>query len=105
LFRTLTTADWYTWTRDAALVFKCIVETFSNSYDSGLQTQIQNYIAAQARLQGVSNPSGSLSDGSGLAEPKFYVDLTQFTGAWGTQLSNTHPRRFLALTEYRSPPA
>ena len=75
--------DWYTWTRDSALVFKAIVDTFTNSYDAGLQTEIQNYIAAQAKLQGVSNPSGSLSDGAGLGEPKFNVDLTQFTGAWG----------------------
>ncbi len=83
LFWTLTTTDWYTWTRDAALVFTCIVETFTNNYDAGLQTQIQNYIVSQARLQGVSNPSGGLGDGAGLAEPKFYVDLTQYTGAWG----------------------
>ena len=75
--------DWYTWTRDSALVFKAIVDTFTNSYDANLQSEIQNYIAAQAKLQGVSNPSGSLSDGAGLGEPKFNVDLSQFTGAWG----------------------
>ena len=79
----LTSTDWYTWTRDAALVFKAVVDRFTNSYDAGLQTQIQNYIAAQARLQGVSNPSGGLGNGAGLAEPKFYVDLSQYTGAWG----------------------
>lgn len=76
-------ADWYTWTRDSALTFKCIVDTFTNSYDASLQAEIQNYIAAQAHLQGVSNPSGGLSDGAGLAEPKFNVDMSQFTGAWG----------------------
>lgn len=81
--------DWYTWTRDAALVFKCIVDTFTNSYDANLQSEIQNYIAAQAHLQGVSNPSGSLSDGSGLAEPKFNVDMSQFTGAWGQYILPT----------------
>ncbi|KAH6635095.1 glycoside hydrolase family 15 protein [Chaetomium sp. MPI-SDFR-AT-0129] len=90
----------YTWTRDAALVFKCLVDTFTNSYDTGLQTQIQNYIAAQARLQGVSNPSGSLSDGSGLAEPKFYVDLTQYTGAWGRPQRDGPALRAIALIGY-----
>lgn len=75
--------DWYTWTRDSALVFKAIVDTFTNSYDANLQSEIQNYVAAQAEVQGVSNPSGSLSDGAGLGEPKFNVDLTAFTGAWG----------------------
>lgn len=75
--------DWYTWTRDSALVFKCIVDRFTHSYDGNLQKHIQEYIAAQAKLQGVSNPSGSLSDGAGLAEPKFNVDLSAFTGPWG----------------------
>ena len=75
--------DFYSWSRDSALVFKTIVDTFIHSYDANLQSEIENYIAAQAKLQGVSNPSGSLSDGSGLGEPKFNVDLTAFTGAWG----------------------
>lgn len=75
--------DWYTWTRDSALVFKCLVDRFTHSYDANLQNLIQEYIAAEARLQGVSNLSGSLSDGSGLAEPKFNVDLSTFTGPWG----------------------
>lgn len=75
--------DFYTWTRDSALVFKCIVDLFSKSYDSKLQTEIENYVVAQAHIQGVSNPSGSLSDGSGLGEPKFNVDFSAFTGAWG----------------------
>jgi glucoamylase len=75
--------DWYTWTRDSALVFKSVVDAFSANYSADLQTQIQSYIVAQARLQGVSNPSGSFSDGSGLAEPKFHVDLTQYAESWG----------------------
>lgn len=73
----------YTWTRDAALVIKELVDTFEYSYDSSLQTEIQNYIISQAKQQGVSNPSGSLSDGTGLGEPKFNVDLTAYTGSWG----------------------
>lgn len=50
--------------------------------NSSLQLTIENYITAQANLQQVSNPSGSLSTG-GLAEPKFNIDMTAFTGAWG----------------------
>lgn len=75
--------DFYTWTRDSGLVLKGIVDEFVNSYDTTLQQEIHNYVAAQAKLQGVSNPSGSLSDGSGLAEPKFNVDLSAYTGSWG----------------------
>lgn len=73
----------YTWTRDAALVLKELVDTFSNGYDANLQAEIQNYVASQALLQGVSNPSGSLSDGTGLGEPKFEANLSPFTGGWG----------------------
>lgn len=73
----------YTWTRDSALTLKEVIDTFSNGYDTTLQTEIENYVAAQAYLQGVSNPSGSFSDGTGLGEPKFNVDLSPFTGSWG----------------------
>ncbi|KAB5585336.1 family 15 glycosyl hydrolase [Coniochaeta sp. 2T2.1] len=91
---------WYTWTRDSALVFKSIVDTFTHSYDANLQTQIQNYIASQAKLQGVSNPSGSLWNGAGLGEPKFYVDLTQFTGPWGRPQRDGPALRAIAMISY-----
>ena len=64
-------------------MFKAIIDLFLEEYDADLQTNIQNYIVGQAKLQGVSNPSGSLSDGSGLGEPKFLVNMGAFTGAWG----------------------
>ncbi|EGX88765.1 glucoamylase I precursor [Cordyceps militaris CM01] len=91
---------WYTWTRDSALVFKCLVDRFTHSYDSNLQTLIQDYIAAQAKLQGVSNPSGSLSDGAGLAEPKFNVDLSAFTGPWGRPQRDGPALRAIAMISY-----
>ncbi|KAK0708998.1 Six-hairpin glycosidase-like protein [Lasiosphaeria miniovina] len=91
---------WFTWSRDSALVFRGIVDAFTESYDPKLQTQIQNYIASQAKLQGVSNPSGSFSNGAGLGEPKFNVDLTQFTGAWGRPQRDGPPLRAIALIGY-----
>ncbi|KAL4919494.1 Six-hairpin glycosidase-like protein [Aspergillus aurantiobrunneus] len=72
---------YYTWTRDAALTVKALVELFRNG-ESSLQTVLMDFVNSQASLQTVSNPSGSLSSG-GLGEPKFYVDQSQFTGAWG----------------------
>ncbi|EAA27730.2 carbohydrate-binding module family 20 protein [Neurospora crassa] len=91
---------WYTWTRDAALVTKLIVDEFTNDYNTTLQNTIQAYAAAQAKLQGVSNPSGSLSNGAGLGEPKFMVDLQQFTGAWGRPQRDGPPLRAIALIGY-----
>ncbi|OTB05419.1 carbohydrate-binding module family 20 protein [Hypoxylon sp. CI-4A] len=90
----------YTWTRDAALVFKAIVERFSAEYDADLQTQIQNYIIAQSKVQTINNPSGSLSDGTGLGEAKYNVDLTAFTDAWGRPQRDGPALRAITLSEY-----
>ncbi|KZL77511.1 glycoside hydrolase family 15 protein [Colletotrichum tofieldiae] len=90
----------YTWTRDAGLVFKAIVDIFTNSYDANLQTNIQNYISSQARLQGVSNPSGGLGDGRGLGEPKFEVDLRPYTGDWGRPQRDGPALRAIAIIGY-----
>lgn len=92
-------SDFYTWTRDSALTFKCIVDTFISNYNTSLQTEIENYITAQAKLQTVSNPSGDLSSG-GLAEPKFNADGTAFTGSWGRPQRDGPALRATALINY-----
>ena len=69
---------YYTWTRDSALTFAMIIDEllFGNA---SLRTVVEEYVAAQAKLQTVSNPSGTLYPaGSGLGEPKFYTNLTRF---------------------------
>ncbi|KAK1245295.1 hypothetical protein MKX08_004924 [Trichoderma sp. CBMAI-0020] len=90
----------YMWTRDSALVFKTLVDRFTQNYDAGLQRRIEQYIAAQVTLQGISNPSGSLSDGSGLGEPKFELTLSQFTGNWGRPQRDGPALRAIALIGY-----
>ncbi|KAJ9492467.1 hypothetical protein VN97_g756 [Penicillium thymicola] len=89
----------YTWTRDAALTFKVLIDEFIAG-DTSLESTIQDYISAQAKLQAVSNPSGDLSDGSGLAEPKYNVDLTAFTDAWGRPQRDGPALRATALITY-----
>ena len=64
----------YTWTRDSALTLRMLVDEliFGNR---DVQNTIEDYITAQAILQTVSNPSGTLLPyGLGLGEPKFNVD-------------------------------
>lgn len=68
--------------------------------DTALETTIQEYITAQAQLQAVSNPSGDLSDGLGLAEPKFHVVMTAFTEAWGRPQRDGPALRASALITY-----
>ncbi|KAI1917658.1 glycoside hydrolase 15 protein [Ophidiomyces ophidiicola] len=88
----------FTWTRDAALVYKQLVDAFIAG-DHDLQGTIHDYIAAQAQLQTVSNPSGTLSTG-GLAEPKYHVDKTAFTGNWGRPQADGPPLRATAMISY-----
>ncbi|KAF1349149.1 extracellular glucoamylase protein [Delphinella strobiligena] len=88
----------YTWTRDSALTFKCLIDQFLAG-DSSLETLIQEYISSQAYLQTVSNPSGDLCT-SGLGEPKFNVDETAFTGSWGRPQRDGPALRTTALVAY-----
>ncbi|KAF2276391.1 glucoamylase/glucan 1,4-alpha-glucosidase-like protein [Westerdykella ornata] len=89
---------WYTWTRDAALTYKALVERLIAG-DTSLKQKIDDYVTAQAYLQGVSNPSGG-PDTGGLGEPKFNVDRTAFTGAWGRPQRDGPALRATALTIY-----
>lgn len=78
----------YTWTRDAALVELMLADEiyFGTEYvgNISLQKVLEDYTTAQARLQTVTNPSGALwPAGLGLAEPKFFTNLTRFNSAWG----------------------
>ncbi|KAF9454874.1 carbohydrate-binding module family 20 protein [Macrolepiota fuliginosa MF-IS2] len=89
----------YTWTRDAALVFKTLTQLYASSQDATLRTTLDDYVAAQTTLQQVSNPSGTVSTG-GLGEPKFNVNLTAFTGAWGRPQRDGPALRATALIQY-----
>lgn len=90
--------DWYTWTRDAALTYKALVERFIAG-DTSLQAKIHEYVSTQGKIQGISNPSGSPESG-GLGEPKFNVNLTAFTGSWGRPQRDGPPLRATALVLY-----
>lgn len=81
------------------MTFKCLIDLLVQG-DTDLEGEVENYVAAQAYLQTVSNPSGSLSDGTGLGEPKFNVDETAFTGAWGRPQRDGPALRATALITY-----
>ncbi|RDA90724.1 hypothetical protein CP533_4054 [Ophiocordyceps camponoti-saundersi (nom. inval.)] len=90
----------YTWTRDSSLVFKYLVNSLHDRYDVSLQHHIEQFIVAQAKLQTISNPSGSLSDGKGLGEPKFNIDLTAYTSEWGRPQRDGPALRAITLITY-----
>jgi hypothetical protein len=66
-----------------------------------LKPYIEDYITAQAVLQTVKNPSGSLlPSGLGLGEPKFNVDGTKFNGNWGRPQRDGPALRSIAIITY-----
>ncbi|KAI0712502.1 glucoamylase [Earliella scabrosa] len=89
----------YTWTRDSSLVFKTVVDQFTTGEDASLRRHIDDFTASQARIQQVSNPSGSVSTG-GLGEPKFNIDESAFTGSWGRPQRDGPPLRATAIITY-----
>ncbi|KAG7445714.1 glucoamylase [Guyanagaster necrorhizus] len=89
----------YTWTRDSSLVFKALIDQYTQGLDTTLRTEIDNFLSAEATVQQVSNPSGTVSTG-GLGEPKFNIDLSAFTGAWGRPQRDGPALRATALITY-----
>jgi len=73
----------YTWTRDSALTFAMIVDELILG-NVTLQKTVEDYTRAQADLQTVDNPSGTLwPAGLGLGEMKFFTNKTRFNEDWG----------------------
>jgi glucoamylase len=77
-----------------------LIDQFIATGDSTLQIAINDYIAAQAKLQTLDNPSGIFSNGSGLGEPKFQPNSTAFTGSWGRPQRDGPALRATTLIAY-----
>ena len=80
------------------MTYKALIERFISG-DTSLRQKIDDYVSAQAYLQGVTNPSGS-PDSGGLGEPKFNVNRTAFTGPWGRPQRDGPSLRATALIIY-----
>ena len=65
-----------------------------------LQSVIEDYIGAQAVIQTIISPSGTLYDGSGLGEPKFQINETAFKGSWGRPQRDGPALRAITLISY-----
>ncbi|OSD07483.1 carbohydrate-binding module family 20 protein [Trametes coccinea BRFM310] len=89
----------YTWTRDSSLVFKLLIDQFASGEDTSLRGLIDDFTSAEAILQQVPNPSGTVSTG-GLGEPKFNIDETAFTDAWGRPQRDGPALRATAIIRY-----
>ncbi|KAF5315355.1 hypothetical protein D9619_007132 [Psilocybe cf. subviscida] len=89
----------FTWTRDSALVFKSIIDSFTRGDDKSSRKLIDYYVSAQADIQQVTNPSGAPATG-GLGEPKFNIDGTAFTEPWGRPQRDGPALRATALITY-----
>lgn len=96
----LTWVDFFTWTRDAALTMKMVVDELVLGKEE-LQVYLEDYYRSQAVLQTVTNPSGSLlPSGRGLGEAKYTVDGARFNGAWGRPQRDGPALRAITLITY-----
>ena len=90
----------YTWTRDSALTFTMLIDELILG-NTSLQYLVDDYVRAQAILQTIANPSGTLYPaGLGLGEPKFYTNESRFNGDWGRQQRDGPALRAIALMDY-----
>ncbi|KAI1073765.1 carbohydrate-binding module family 20 protein [Whalleya microplaca] len=90
----------YSWTRDAAMTMKMVIDEFILGKDE-LHQYIKDYIHSQAVVQTVTSASGAfLPSGAGLGEPKFNADGTRFNGAWGRPQRDGPALRAIALITY-----
>ncbi|OQE13111.1 hypothetical protein PENFLA_c054G09582 [Penicillium flavigenum] len=89
----------YTWTRDTALTVMSLIHEFLAG-NSSLEELIQQYITTSAKMQTVSNLSGDLSDGAGLGEPKYNINVTAFNEPWGRPQPDGPALRASALMAY-----
>ncbi|EIW58421.1 glucoamylase [Trametes versicolor FP-101664 SS1] len=89
----------FTWTRDTSLVFKALIDQLTSGEDPSLRGLVDMFTSSQAALQQVSNPSGTVSTG-GLGEPKFNIDESAFTGAWGRPQRDGPALRSTAFISY-----
>ena len=97
---TLNPNYFYTWTRDSALTFTMLIDELVLGNNS-FQYLIDDYVRAQAILQTIANPSGTLYPaGLGLGEPKFYTNESRFDGDWGRPQRDGPALRSIALMNY-----
>lgn len=78
---------------------KMLVDEFQHG-NTALRPYIQDFLKSQAILQTVTNPSGALSSGRGLGEPKFHANITRFNGSWGRPQRDGPALRATALITY-----
>ncbi|AET38805.1 glucan 1,4-alpha-glucosidase Ecym_3314 [Eremothecium cymbalariae DBVPG len=93
----------YQWTRDGAITVNTVVNILVDTprVNITLVGTVLKYINNTYVLQRVQNPSGSFEDDlSGLGEPKFMVDNSQFTGSWGRPQNDGPALRVITIMNF-----
>ncbi|KAG9008965.1 hypothetical protein FRB94_005530 [Tulasnella sp. JGI-2019a] len=89
----------YIWIRVSSLVYKYLIDQFTQGRDPTLKVGIDNWVASMKILQQTTNPSGTASTG-GLGEPKFNANLTPITGILARPQRDGPALRSIALLTY-----
>ncbi|KAI5981706.1 glycoside hydrolase family 15 protein [Pisolithus albus] len=66
---------------------------------ASMSSLIDMFVSAEANIQQVASPSGNVTTG-GLGEPKFMINETAFTGAWGRPQRDGPALRATTLITY-----
>jgi glucoamylase len=94
---------YYHWVRDASITMDTVVNLYALSGDPSAKNQyysmLADYVSFSRRNQLTSNPSGTPAT-TGLGEPKFNVDGSAFTGAWGRPQNDGPALRALTLIHF-----
>ncbi|CAL9730000.1 hypothetical protein MOUN0_I04214 [Monosporozyma unispora] len=93
----------YQWTRDSAITALYLVSEGLQRNYTLYDNLVQDYINNSYLLQRVNNPSGNFTpvdNWSGLGEPKYYCNNTQFNLNWGRPQTDGPGLRLISILTY-----
>lgn len=88
---------YFHWIRDAALTMDTVVSLWQNTTDKNKRELYHQRILAYLRFSRKNQESHTLSD---LGEPKFNINGTPFTGAWGRPQNDGPALRAITAIHY-----
>ncbi len=84
---------YYDWVRDTSLTMKSLIDYYEITKKSSIKSKIVQWVYAEEYRQ-------NLPTFSGLGEPKYNIDGSGFTGAWGRPQNDGPALRALAMIKF-----
>jgi glucoamylase len=84
---------YYDWVRDTALTYRALIDLYELKKDPKIKKMIITWVDAEAYRQ--NQPTFS-----GLGEPKYFIDGSGYTGAWGRPQNDGPALRAIAMIKF-----